>query len=764
MDILTESGLGLLAESGEPLRSDQIGNIFLDNISLFRQSSLDASLIDLVFNKGTNPQFIDLDALNSSSSSSSPDEFLLLISLDNGVDDYGDEYELPEDLEFYFYDEKVDDIEHPGIFSAQKIPNKNEVIVHFSDSVPPGAQFSFQINIEHPKLLINRTIFKFENQRFYSFSKSIISKLQNKTGRLSPSYISTLHSWISAFWIAYDSNDLSLLPPLVHPPGNENSEFDPFSHARWKVISELGQTDSQAIISGPPTLTPATGRPIDRPKFGNFLGITKENFACIRPKLYKTYDTAITFEDFISGKVRTDERSFNCRAFSIATAMFIENQLSDECKVNVKILTVVSPDPTKNHAICLVELLGCKTDEEGNKASDCNENCCSGSFIYEPQTETRYDSIKSFCDNNQEEGYCTDKSKWDYREIEDAGEYDDNWENDEGEMSRIADAVCSCLTGNYRPGTSEYLIKNRCDTTNHQAFKSWFKNNFKYTPGQSSSPMTGVPQVLSCKKVLCEKGREGGENGPMCTQPPGPGEYGAVTPYICETECVEKWNCISSEFSSSSPPNDFSCDPIYSLKGDLGQYENKNNCLDVCSGDKVCINQWRIKYDCSAKKWVRPAGGESKGCYDRNRFPESENWEVVKVDQQEQCGVRIFTKAGEACSDSTTCQDCAYNNSSCAPSSLGELPAPPAPGCCGSWCEIDPNTYDQTGNCIDGTHEEWVIAERNHAALGYRPGVPCSFSDCHPKSTAFFLDIDHEVIRGGRLGQVKSFKNVFDPS
>lgn len=736
--ILTQSSSEILSESGQPI---QYSNPFLDNISLFRQSSLDIGLIDFFFNKGANPQYVDLDVVGSSSSSSSGG-FLLLIALDIGEDDYGDPYKLPEGLEFYFYDEKVDGSVSGGVFSAQKIPDRNEVLVHFSSlTEPSGVEFSFQLNIEHPDFSAVGSVFVFRERRFYTHSASTGPRRKNETGRFPASYISSLHSWIVSFWEAYDLNDFSLVPVLVHPPGNEDSEFDPFQHARWKVMSELGLFESLAVVVGEPEVNGGTGPAGKKPRFGNFLGVSSAVYDCIiSGGLYKSYDTKETLEDYVAGKGTRDPKSFDCRAFSLAAAMFLEKQLSTVCKANVKLLTVGGPAVDNYHALCIVELNGC-ANSSGGTIPDCTDDCCSGSFIYEPQSGQKYSSVDSYCKQNPK--LCEQKDKWETRELEDGGDWDSDWENYPAEMDRIKNVICGCLGGNFRDGTSEAILKQKCQGG---SFKNWFKQNFAYEAGKSSSPIADIPQILSCKKVSCEKGREGGPTGPLCTQSPDPGTVG-TTPYICETECMEKWDCTGDPL--------FLCNSVYSLKGTQGEYDEESKCLNECSGDKVCVNQWIIKYDCATKQWERLMGGGSfRKCLDRERFPTSEDWSTG-----DKCNYRYFQLAGGSCESYEDCSACMYNDSSCMPADvlnkLAEFPSPPPSDCCGSWCEIDPNTFDPVGNCVDGTLEDWTFADRAKRAASYKQGVPCYPGDCSQKPRSFFIDNEHWRFAGSKLGEIR---------
>lgn len=724
--------LQLPAEISSSSSSSKTGNIFLDNISLFRQYSLDASLVELYFNKGTNSEFVDLNVSSvAQSSSSSSEDFSIVIELEGDEGMFGEPYQFPEDMEFYFYDEKANGIYSPGIFLAEKVNGQNKAIVRLAPSTSSSSsssiEYEFQINIEHPRLMPIRKTFRFSKKTRYAHPASTTTRIKNSTGRVLPSYISLLISWITDFWSAYDMGDASLIPELPRPPANQNSEFDPFEHARWKLRSELNLLGSLDLAE----LQPGWGwRTI---RGWNFLGVSASVWDCItkpgRPDgLYSIYYApGKEFDDWVAGKgTRPNQldKSFDCRSFTAASAYALKDQLSSQCFVSVKYRKVGQDDST--HALLFVEFDGCKepdpTPEDPNKIKKVACECCSGSFMFEPQTGATFKSVDDYCKKNEE--LCKDKSQWKDQEIEDADFSNLNWENDPVEMERIKNVICGCLTGTYSPESAENMIKDRCSVAT--SFKNWFRSNFSFEPGKSTSPMFGMPSILSCKKVVCEKGRSPALTGPMCTQEAAEGEEG-VTPYQCKTQCQEKWSCYN-----------FECMEAYTLNGVVGDYEIKDACLDECSNDKVCVHSWHIRYNCESKQWERFFEGKSTvSCLARSRYSTSSDW----VADPEICSARTFDFVTESsCEDQSTClPGIPYDNSS-APIEVRNTPSEAPPNCCGSWCELEEgNVYNLTGNCKAGTLGQWSYYNSRDLATGFRLNAPCLPGDCQDKVKSFYL-------------------------
>jgi hypothetical protein len=376
---------------------------------------------------------------------------------------------------------------------------------------------------------------------------------------------------------------------------------------------------------------------------------------------------------------------------------------------------------------------GCfKKDEYGNLVLDENGNrvvetcdCCSGSFIYEPQTGTPYKTVKQYCDQDKL-GLCEDTSQWNDVPIEDAETNNfgnPDWENDPVEMDRIKNVICGCLTGNYPAGSAEAMIKGKCGTS-AATFKNWFKSNFSWEPGRTTSPMGDMPSILSCERVSCAKGRD--SEGKMCTQEPSSGEGGGVTPYECITRCQESWSCYEDEETLCPHGTNFCCLPKYSIDGLGGvDYEAESECLDRCGDDKVCVHEWNIVYDCAAGQWTRENGGFSTpDCMARDRLPTpSTDWD----DDGTECGRKKFVLVGESpCDDSESCTRIA--NGPGAPLEVGSLPSETPTNCCGSWCEID-SELKLTGNCISGTQQDWTVKEQQRQALDFKL-EPCDSEKC----------------------------------
>lgn len=721
--LLTEASEPILTESGEMLQieasssSSLTGNVFLDNIDLFRQYSLDTDLIELYFNKGVSAEFVDLDSTNSQdSSSSSSGAFSILIDLEGDEGIFGDPYIFPEELDFYFYDESADGSPAPGTFTANKVPGKNTVVVSFASSSTSGSDFQFQINIEHPDLFTIRNVLQFSERRTYSHSASTSYRIANSVARLEPSYITSLASWINDFWAAYDADPASPITEPPKPAANLNTEFDPFAHARWKIRSESAQIG----IMEAPELEEGKGWMTVRG--WNFLGVEGKVWDCITRKidgLYQLYHPPSTpAVDIIMGKARQLEKSFDCRSFTAAAAYALKAQLSEECEVDISYLKV---GQTGNfHALLFVKMKGCKKE-----SNPCD--CCSGSFMYEPQSGATFRSQDEYC--KKEPKLCEDKSQWNDVPIEDAATNNfgnPDWENDATEMNRIKNVVCGCLTGDYPAGSAEAMIKGKCDTS-AATFKSWFKSNFSWEPGRATSPMSDMPSILSCEKVVCEKGRDPAITGPLCTQKAEEGEQG-ITPYQCETQCQEKWECYEASphgENSGTEGGDFECLAAYSLDGIIGTYDEKEMCLDVCNDDKVCVHEWNILYDCEAGQWTRENDGFSTPyCVARDRIPTpSTDWEEEGTD----CWRKKFVFVeGSSCGDSESCPRIA--NGPGAPSEVGSFPSEPPADCCGSWCEID-SELELTGNCISGTLQDWIVKNTQSQALEFKL-EPCDSEKC----------------------------------
>lgn len=542
-----------------PPDSSEEESIFLENIELFQQYSLDPDLIDLYFNKGVFAQEIDLDILLlsslSSNHSSSSSGFYLTIEVQRLVrDPFGEPYVLPEDLHLYIYDEKVDGVATPGILEVTKITGLNFVTVGMSsNSLEDAQEVSFQINIEHPSISSIRKIFLFKNQKEYTHVVYARPPVIEENSRLSSSYSAYLLGWIQDFWLGYNASDPSLVPEF-NPP-SDSLNFFPLEHARWKLSKQLmGSLNT----SGLPVLFPGNKEILSG---WNFLGVSAETWKCINTpnnngnRLGKADNKAdrifIEIEDFrryiIEGKYRRGRaEAFDCRAFTAAMMFFLRSQLLLECpSAVIKAQTVENPDLGKGHVLILVQL---------NPLEDpAFEPCCKGSFILEPQSGVVYDQVEenfmglgpdglpvespSYCDQFPE--YCgIGFESW--TTIEPGSENIVSswsplaWHQFPEQLERIKDAICGCIAPlNHPESSAEKMIQSKC---NDNTFKEWFKDNFAYEPERINSLMTDMPQILSCDRVICN------EELLLC-QPDNNG----YEPYVCEIKCVEEGSSSITE-------------------------------------------------------------------------------------------------------------------------------------------------------------------------------------------------------------------------
>jgi len=529
---------------------------------------------------------------------------------------------------------------------------------------------------------------------------------------------------------------------------------------------------------GVPPLQPGKGRStINR---WNFLGVRREVFDCITRQpdgLYKSYRKEnAPISDYINGNPPGTELGFDCRSFTAAAIYALTDQLGGVCNFEIQYQRV--GQPSSNHALLYVELKGCAgpgSGSAGGTLPDCTPDCCSGSFLYEPQSGRIYASVETYCSYNED--HCVgDKSFWRRIPIEEAEKSntfgDPEWENNPAERDRITNVVCGCLSGNYPQGSAEAMIKTKCQD---RTFWDWFKSNFSYEPGKLPTTISDMPQILSCKRVVCERGRSppyvpaygndpGFAGGPMCTQPPDPENNlspFATTPYQCNYECQEKWDCSNVAPIGTELVEGKFCLPVYSRNGVLGEIEDKDQCLNVCSDDNVCVHRWGIKYDCGTRRWVRLSGGQSfPTCLARDRFQNSSEWQA----ETDLCNYRHFYLLGEECEYKSSCADqgIRYDPPQFAdpatPEAVKSLPQSPPEDCaCGSWCVRDPKMNITTGGCTSGTLQEWILADRENRAENFNLNKVCSEIECSSKPHSFYM-FDFNPSDFG----VWSGKSVFD--
>lgn len=481
--------------------STSANEIILDNIGLFRQYSLDQSLVESYFNQGVFFKEVDLDSTNSigisSSSSSSSSSFLLAITLERRS--YAEE-EIPLDLEIYVYEETVGGAPVSGLVDVARVGNRALEVTLSSGFEPDGeTDFSFRLNIEHQSLTTSRIKYVFRQGKRYETKTMISRPVSGTRGRLSSVYVEYLMGWISDFWYAWDSGDMSIVPPLANPFPDSFAPFYPFAHAWWKLQGDLGQVS--ALVA-----PPFSGGNDGLVENQNFLGVPPNIWNCIGQGLYKFDGYSENWVNDIgpplfprcppqgSCAYKEPDVSFDCRSFAVLGAKFLQTQLSQLCpNATAKVMGIGT------HFLVYVDLAG------GGEAT----TCCSGQFLYEPMDASVYKDIQDFCDD--EPGFCENFERPSTlfepgQENADNDFGDPNWEDDAAELQRIEGVICGCLTGDYKAGTNEANLKSVCQQGKMQ---DWVAENLSFTPQQKdaegnvttpgSSPNLSVPQTLACR-------------------------------------------------------------------------------------------------------------------------------------------------------------------------------------------------------------------------------------------------------------------------
>lgn len=585
--VLTEAQNPILTEALEVLTVDGSSSsssidpelaLVLDNISLFRAYSLDASLIEEYFNKGVLVDEVDLDAFQSSSSSSAGPFSLTILLSRNYTDPIQRSLPFPEDLQFFIYDETVNGSASSGMIHVEKIVGIDGVLVTLNSAVPNGSdEYAFQINIEHPELDPYAAKFRFRSDRPYFHEASISYITLNRPRRLSPDYKSYLLNWIAQFWAGYDL-DPSFKAPIDRPPGRLQLEFDPFAHARWRLGRDLaaqypflimsGMTfDGNGLSVGMPDLTPTVDTTQGPPVVSgwNFLGVFPQTWACISPE---PPAPGLYFVAKNDQGIPDPERSagdFDCKDYSAATIFFLRSQLQSQCPDAKVYIQYVGVTGGPKHALLLVDLGG-------------SSACCTGKFLYEPQNGAVYKTIGEFCQGGRKV-YCGDNdfSWWKTADEgkENVGSWLSDWAYDPAAMARIKNVICSCMPSSPSPGSSEEVIKTKCDAPD-PAFNDWFIDNFKFAAGKTTSPMTGIPQILSCEKSICMPYPTTDEE--KCLKDPD----GTITPYACEQQCIKKWDCPCRNTDNSEVAS-------YSLRGTNKPYLSESDCGIYCQRGAWCV-------------------------------------------------------------------------------------------------------------------------------------------------------------------------------
>lgn len=483
--------------------SGQSGNIILDNIELFRQYSLNQALLESYFNDGVTSKFVDLDDVQSSSSSgyssssSSDQPFLLTINLEKRSRPLES---IPTDIVWYVYEQEVGGTPVANLVSVTKKDDRTLEVSLVGPDIPDGeTEFSFRLNIEHGTLAPSRTRYVFRRDEPYSAKTILSNSLSGTRGRLSSAYVQYLLGWISDFWYAWDAGNMSLVPPLTSPFANSFAPFYPFAHALWKLNEQMGVQGRLSSMAAPIGFSPGND---DMIRNQNFLGVPPNIWSCIGQDLYNFDGYA---DGYLDGpgkpgpprQYKDPDVTFDCRSFAVLGAKFLRDQLAGICpNASVKVIGIGS------HYMCYVDLSG------GGEGS----TCCSGQFLYEPQDGTIYKDEQEFC--AEEPGFCDQFNKETTlyepgQENSDSDFGDPNWEDDADQLQRIEGIICGCLSGQYDEGTNEANLKQVCESGQMQ---DWVAENLSFTPEQkdgegnvtnpAEQPSLATPQTLACKNCV----------------------------------------------------------------------------------------------------------------------------------------------------------------------------------------------------------------------------------------------------------------------
>lgn len=486
--------------------SSSSGSLILDNLELFRGYSLDPDLIELYFNKGVDPDVVDLEPPSSSSSSSSEAPFSLDINI--AWESYP-EFDLPDDIQIYPYDQTVNDFPVDGVILLE-LTGPKTLRARFQDGYQPdpSVMFSFRINVESDYIATSRLVFRFYGFGGYSYDLKIQSNLFGERGRLTSGYKQYLLQWIIDFWASWDANDQSLIPDFTPPFPKSFIPFDPFGHARWRLLSDLSQQTVGALADY-----------TDDVQFepGNKALIEGKNFLSVNPQAWKhigqskgalydfkgyPYEGVKTWEKWWNNNSEPYPRnwkdpdiSFDCRSFAMIGASYLRKQLAEVCpQAEVKVMSI------KSHYVNWVNLNG-------------EAPCCKGKFIWEPQNGVVYDNPQQLKD--------AWGIKWPPKppvllyepgkENSDGDFGDPNWENSPAELYRMAGVVCANVRFYGGDEGRDKELKDICDQqapegTPEQfqilgAMPGWLGDNLSFSPGVEQ-PALDPPQDCACNKCL----------------------------------------------------------------------------------------------------------------------------------------------------------------------------------------------------------------------------------------------------------------------
>jgi hypothetical protein len=520
---------------------------------------------------------------------------------------------FPSDLNAKIVEEVVGGSVVSGLFSLVR-SKTDQFVVSLKKPLRSGQTARFQLNIHDPRYALARNAYEISQNKTYvtsiSMSNSIGSFISNPMDKSSLDY---QQGWLEEFRVAYDNMDsqdpLAFDPPVFDPPEKDQfwPEFNPFGHAINELYSAYSDEEIKSYESNNEFIeahigefrnysldytmmreyylvgkeTPAsldslraldlTGDQTNLVTGRNFLGVKPEIFRCIiQQKLYKIepdFNKPSWPMNWINPGSPNNNPSFDCRSFTESAMIFLRSQLSSVCK-DAK----VSFAGVGNHALVHVDLGG-------------GDLCCTGEFLYEPQSGDSYTRQEDLCKDSPNIKPCPDPFIF----IEKSPDFDaaTGWEDSQEAVSRIADTICGCVPEGNPPGSAEEQILYRCK---NGSFGSWFKDNFAYGPNndplttspqdgygkngpgganESNPSIAGMPQILGCKKYRCDSSDQCKETGPYDSQ--------GLSEYECNQYCMERGDCNYD--SGVSGPK--SCQKIGFFTQDVG-YVSEEKCKENC--------------------------------------------------------------------------------------------------------------------------------------------------------------------------------------
>lgn len=542
---------------------DELERLILEHIPELRAYSLDPEVVERYYNKGYDAPEGELTPLSSSSSSEDPTSATVEVALNDVTRSFLDpDGRLPEDLQFHVYDQGE------NIVAPVKVPGEDRIIISVgADSWPA----SFQINVEHPRYRAVRIKFSVPEPGSYAHVSRIARRTFNERRRITEDYKNYLLGWLQDFWDARDAGTGGTLTFTSPAP---NHPIDPFEHARDRIAREYLPRYEAAAQANPPMSTLAARKKMFV-EGRNFLGVSPEIWDCIKGKgvdneggkLYKNVESETYNVDDPTSLFDSQEwkpnSSFNCRAFTVASARYLNRQMREICpSATAQHLLLKS----QRHAIVYVDLGGCD-GEPG-----CDPECCAGSFVYEPQSGETWDDGPDSDFSDDLMNYMEDKNgvRAYYPELDYVSDTLDGYPSgdDEGwikeqnridwhtfpeEVQRISDLVCGCLASPQASNAMETYMRQKCQDG---TFGDWFKENFRSGPGLIRTTDPDMPQMISCSTPrICQKsvsfpidlGALATECG--CEED----SEGKMTQEECQSYCSLRFRCLNCDSAQCLP-------------------------------------------------------------------------------------------------------------------------------------------------------------------------------------------------------------------